>query len=443
MRFNVLSIPTVRNWTSREFFARCLILFTFSALLYVGLHQIFLGGPSPVWFGSSGYGQTARILVDHHLYSENGLTTTVNRPPLYPVFLAGFYAIFGPAANVAAFVAQSLIWIGLGILLVRLAVRWTGDQLVGAFAAMLYATHIEFALEALSQRETLLFTLGVALWLSSLGRTLNTRRAFMLGFACGLLLLTRPTGLVFCAVIPLIFLPWTRSMPGKIVLRTTLIAVVTAFAVTLPWHLYIWRTTGGLDLLPSSTSGENLFKGHFAEFDSVFPWIDLDDTNPMLAELTTGLNERERNTKLKTLGWSAIHADPGQAFRRSFVKIAALYSPLRTPLGEGEFEFTGHQWELTKFRLNRLHFIMLPHALLMIAGTVLFLRRWNHYDVGQRRIIAQVGLTILAVTALHALTFGETRHRLPFDLAFILATAAAMGSRWPTKTPPSAPTNSV
>ena len=432
----------VRKWTPRKFTQNCLILFTVCILGYVGLHHIFLGGLSPEWAGSKGYGQIARTLVDHQMYSENGINTTVGRPPLYPVFLAGFYAIFGPGSDVAAFISQSILWIGLGILLTRLALRWTNDQFVAASAAVLYATHIEFALEAISQRETLLFTSGIALWLSSLGRIPTKTRALKLGAASGLLLLTRPTGLVFCAIIPLLYLPWIGSAKSKHLFTMILIAGAAAFATTFPWHYHV-RRTASLDLLPASTSGENLFKGHFDQFDTVFPWIDLDDINPQIKKLTAGLNERERNQKLKELGWTAIRAEPGKALRRVLVKIVAFYSPLRTPLGEGQINIAGDQWELVEFRINRLHFIMMPHALIMLIGTFVFIRSRCHFDNGQRRVVLQVGMVLLAVTALHALTFGETRHRLPFDLVFILATAAAIADRWKPHAQRSADSNTA
>jgi len=421
---------TFHDWSLGRILLLTLPMLLIAAVAFIGVHRLVLDLDLDHWQGSRGYDVTARSIVEQGLYSENGATMTLNRPPLYPAYLAIFHKALGPRAHLGAYIGQALMYVVTGLLLIVLSWRLFHQPLTTLLTALLYVFHIEFAIEALSLRDTLLFSCILACLIAQWGRKPTAWRMLLWALLSALLYLTRPTGVVLPFLAPWWLLPWIRqnSWPRLLQLAGTFWLGFALF--TLPWHLFVWQQTHDLSLLPSSTSGENLYKGHFKDFSTLYPWVDLDDYNPWIDQLTAGLSESERNQLLKDKGWEAIFQDPLAALSRCGIKFLALYSPLRTPLGEADLVQTDDGVVLENFRLNTLPFIMLPHAMIMLLGALAFILSWKQLTAPQRAFLIQALGFLLAVTAIHLLTFGETRHRLPLDMIFIPMAAAFFARLW-------------
>mgnify|MGYP006268870657 CR=1 FL=1 len=385
--------------------------------------------PATGWQGSEGYREIAQNLLDHGLYSQNGASPTANRPPLYPLFLSVWLALFDSAGPSAAYAAQALLWIANGLLIAALLRTRFKRPDAALLALLLYGLHVHFGVEALTQRDTILFALLLTLYISGILYIHSAWGAPLAGALAGLLYLTRPTGILFLPAFLLAYLPSSTGTSWPARLRRAGLVAGIAFGVSLPWHWHTIAVMNAPGLLPASTSGENLYKGHFDGFLRVFPYVDLDLLNPHLNERTAGMCEIQRNQTLKQLGWEHLRDDPVGALLRALVKTAALYSPLRTPLGNGEISMQANGARLDNFQLYAPALWLVPLNLLILAGGVAFFFRFRRLGPTERIFALHAFWILLGLTAIHALTFGESRHRLPFDGLLIIASSLTI-SRW-------------
>ncbi len=416
---HLAALPPFRFW-----FGLFAVILT-AGLLYL-LVEIFVFGAGPHnWRGSAGYTAIARNLAHNWHYSVDDIYPTAGRPPLYPFLLSLCFRFGGNGWFILALGFQLLSYTACGIVTAILAFRLTGDRLACLLVTALYISHLTFGVESMAQRETTLFcllTTGSFLLLYTPDRP---GKYLLMGVIAGLLHLTRPTGFLLAFLLPLFALPliWREGW-RRCVLYLGL-ALGTFSLTTLPWHLYLAGTYGNLELLPSSTSGENLYKGNTPELDGIYPMVDSDLLNPFIWDHTSGLDEVEKNRWLIRKGREFIWEDPGRTLRRMVVNLGALYSPVYTPYGYGRLDVLDGKIVLADFKFDWLSLIGTPYILLIYLGSFLLLGRWRHLNRSQQTKIIQILAWIVVLTGVHLITFGETRHRLPLDSFFILFTAMA------------------
>ncbi len=396
-----------------------------NAFFHAAVYQF----PAEGWQGSEGYREIARNLLETGVYSQNGAGPTANRPPLYPLFLAASIALFGPAGESAAYAAQALLWLANGLLIAHLLWNHFRRPDAAFLAVVLYGLHFHFGVEALTLRDTVLFAFLLTVYLTAVLHFESRWGPPIVGGIAGLLYLTRPTGILFLPVFLLAYLPLQSGIPLPRRFRRAALVVAVAFGVSLPWH---WHTIAVMQepgLLPASTSGENLYKGQVEGFLNIFPFVDLDLLNPHLDERTRGMDEIERNRTLKEMGWTRLREDPSGTLLRGLVKTAALYSPLRTPFGDGQVTVDEDGASLSHFQLYTPAFWLIPVNLLILFGAAAFFLRIRRMPLLERTFALHALCIFIGLTAIHALTFGESRHRLPFDGLLIIAAALTL-SRW-------------
>ena len=157
----------------------------------------------------------------------------VRQPPLWPLVLAGPFAVFGAKAQVAH--AVSVAVFGLLVAAAAALAAARGGLVAGGIAALAVATtpsNLNLALEPVSA--TLFgFTIALALWLCAAGAP-----ALWVGIACGLAYLTRYTGaLLLPAALALVF---ARKREAR--------AAAWCFAgfllVAVPWWIRNWIVAG-------------------------------------------------------------------------------------------------------------------------------------------------------------------------------------------------------
>ncbi|MBP7275889.1 MAG: hypothetical protein KBA51_06780 [Kiritimatiellae bacterium] len=130
----------------------------------------------------------------------------------------------------------------------------------------------------------------------------------------------------------------------------------------------------------------------------------------------------------KALGF--VRADRRRFVKRAFIKVLAMYSPLRTPLGTGTLVENDGRVELKNYRMFPFFYLCVPHALLVLGGTACFCVFRPRLDVQAKIFVVKTAALCASITAVHAITFGETRFRLPLDLAFMLFTAMYLSGRF-------------
>ncbi len=288
--------------------------------------------------------------------------------PLYPLFLAGIYALVGHD-----FLAVRLAQVVLGVascgLLYVLGRSIFGPRvgLLGAGFAAIYPFFIYYTGQLLT--ETLFIFL--LLLLLTLARYVAQRRirgmiaVLTLGITAGLTVLTRAEALYF-AVILIVVLGWWSaplyvgahhglSRPARL---TSLIALVVVFVATLsPWVGFNYARFDRL--LVTTKLGYNLYKYYHPRM-TADQRVRSDDIP--LPDLS-GLSEPEREDRLLSEGLGFMADDPARTARFMVAKAGLLFK--LTPSNE----------------LNRRYALvsLLSYGVLvpfMVGGALLSLRRW-------------------------------------------------------------------
>lgn len=367
--------------------------------------------------------------------------------PGYPAFLAAALAVGGRDPR-AARVAQSL----LGVLVVfwtyLLAQRWLGpgEALLAALICALYPDLIAFS--HLLWAETLFLALFLpALWLLSQGLAAGSppsaRASLVAGALLGLAALTRGSGVLLAALLP-IWLVVVHPNARRGGLGRAALLLLAAALVIAPWTLRNARVLGGFALIDTN-GAYNVWRGNapetFAErgepgtltYEWPFQSLPVRPVgNVGGAELVrammreTGEPAPDDLAIRRYAGRSALRfiaEDPVAFLARARLKLLDLWNP--TSFLMRHFLVGGYGPAPPMVRHLAGAAAVLAYALLMgfgAAGLVLARRRPGAWLV--------VWMALL-VSATSAMAFGLTRFRLPLLplLAIFAAHAALCGAR--------------
>jgi len=158
-------------------------------------------------------------------------------PPLYPIFLAVLYSVFG--INTFAYLIPQIILSAFTCILIYFIAEKLFNQQVAALSASIVAFYPDLIFWTYTARvETLFIFLITLLFLillqkDILGRILN---AFFVGILWGLISLTRLTFIFFVPFIILwIFLTWRTEK--KMIIAWLLMASFSFVLILLPWAI--------------------------------------------------------------------------------------------------------------------------------------------------------------------------------------------------------------
>lgn len=281
------------------------------------------------------YDQLARNLLAGRPYigasfyfpdgSENA---TALWDPLYPLFLAGIYSLFGHDLLVVRLVQVFLgvASCGLLYLLGHSIFNPPIGLTVSCFAAI-YPFFIYYTGQVLT--ETLfIFLLLIVLTLANSiakGQIRGTKAVLALGISAGVTVLTRAEALYF-AVLLLAILPWgtirteTRRWPALRARFTSAFLVLAVFICTLaPWVLFNYSRFGQVFI--TTKLGYNIYKYYHPRMTpdqrTRFNYTDL----PAM----TGLSEPERAEMLLDEGLGFVTSDPARTGRFMLAKAGLLF----------------------------------------------------------------------------------------------------------------------
>ena len=323
---------------------------------------------------------------------------TAERPPLYPLLLAGPVKL-GANSVEAQRLVGSLFGAGTIAALALLTRRYAGAR-AGLIAAGLAAVYpLLIAADGALMSESL-FALLVALSLlvgSALLETPSVRRAALLGAIVALAALTRGEGLLF---LPLLVLPLLRQHRG---VRLVLAATAAAAVVLAPWVIRNW-TELNRPLLASSygevLAGANCHKTYYG--DQLGGWW-------AFCKRPHHGDEVAQASALQRDGLSYAREHVGRlpvVLAARLARISYIWKPVAIPPAWSPRVRTAGMV---------MFFALFPLA---IAGCVVLRRR-------RRRL--WVLLTPFAVVALTAMaTYGNERFRQPVELSVVVLAAVAL-----------------
>jgi 4-amino-4-deoxy-L-arabinose transferase-like glycosyltransferase len=220
------------------------------------------------WTDQDGYRRLGQVLAETGKFTRFPDAPTfvpeVLRTPLYPLFVATVYRLFG-VHQLPVALAQTLVFV-LVCLTAYAITRLVASEpiaLVAAFLTALFPPIPYFgALVMTEVLTTLLFTLSMWLAVSSL-RDKGLSRFAWLGVLLALTTLSRPVFVLFpfaLAAVGLILFPLFGVRQRPRIAQWA--ATIAAFAVTMaPWFTYNYETLGRFTLSPAGGVGRGLWEG--------------------------------------------------------------------------------------------------------------------------------------------------------------------------------------
>lgn len=328
--------------------------------------------------------------------------------PLYPLFLAGIYALVGHD-----FLAVRLVHVVLGVascgLLYVLGRSVFGPRigLLAAGFAAIYPFFIYYTGQILT--ETLFIFLMLTLLV--LAHAIAQRRirgalaVLTLGIAAGLTVLTRAEALYFAVILIVVLAWWSVPLrpggaPSWRARIVSLIALVVVFAATLsPWVGFNYARFDRLFV--TTKLGYNLYKYYHPRM-TADQRVRSDDIP--LPDLT-GLSEPEREARLLSEGLGFMADDPARTVWFMVAKAGLLFK--LTPSNE----------------INRRYAVvsLLSYGVLvpfMVIGAVLGLRRW--------RLTWPLLLWVVMGSASGILVFAGIRLRMRIEPILLLFAAVGV-----------------
>ena len=338
------------------------------------------------------------------LLSGDGFGAEYDRPPLYPIFLAGNYLLFGahffPVRVVQAILAA------LGSCLIYRISSCTLNERAGRIAGwvsvfypyyifisgLLYPTLLSAFLHICVIYLVLLSVQKKSVW-ATVGA------GVCLGFAT----LGTPVSLAFLPLLILWYLLTSNIFRQRRIVQAS-ISLVVVILCLLPWTYYNYERTGRLVLL-DARAGEHL------------PYFTAEDTS-------AAARKAAYQSRMQT-----ILAHPGKFLSRTAEEFLHFWSfvPDRVVTKSLDYRQRVHQEDERlvvqhPFTASWLDYVSIltygPVFFLALAGMALCVSQW--------RILSLIFLLLMSQALGYSLFFTQVRYRLPVEFCLMIFAAAGL-----------------
>jgi 4-amino-4-deoxy-L-arabinose transferase-like glycosyltransferase len=221
------------------------------------------------WSDQDGYRRLGQVLASTGSFTRfpdaPRFVPEVIRTPVYPLFVAAIYRVFG-VHQLAVALAQTAVFVAIVLLVFDLARSATGSETIAlcaaAFTALFPPLPYFAALVMTETLTTLLFTLAMWLALAAMHRP-SAARCALAGAVLAICTLSRPVFVLFPFALAGV---WAIVCPLLGVERRPRLvhvaALVGAFAIVMaPWFVYNFVTLGRFTLSPAGGVGRGLWEG--------------------------------------------------------------------------------------------------------------------------------------------------------------------------------------
>jgi 4-amino-4-deoxy-L-arabinose transferase-like glycosyltransferase len=382
------------------------------AAVIVRLGYVLLYDQFPPFQGDDlGYERAALDLINGRGFVQPGLDRAgqpVTEPlvafgPVYPLFLAAIYAVFGHSLT-AVRVIQALLSAAMVFLVFQAAFMVFGKQ-VAVIAGGLTTVHPALiTCTGMVITETLFaFLLMLSVWITLEAMTRQTWYAWAgAGIAFGLAALLREETLAIVALV-VGWIGWSR--PGAFVWRR-----LALLAVALVLTVGAWTARNYLvlhELVPVSANGGKTI------WISAAGWSEWHFDDPTYKALTQGLTDLQRDHVLRREGIKKIVADPGHYLRLCLERIPQFWVGSHTTYLTG---FTRSFGEY--YRQGAVEKVLVKAVLLAANFGLLMLAVWGTWvslsqDRRRRDLILICLCPVIAIAAVHFFLFATSRYQIP------------------------------
>jgi len=380
-----LENANISNWTAT------LISVFIAALLIRGVFILTL--QSRFYYSDSVAYSTAAV----NLTTGGEFGETYKRPPAYPVFLAGIYAVFGEQI-LAVRIVQALMGAFLAVVIAIMA-RQIGGKGVGVLAGSIWSIYplgvFIAGLVYPVSLATMLLACAVLCFLPNLPQELPPRRGLLGGVLLGLAVLTKPIILATSAAVILWVMYWERPC------RLLLVSVVL-FGLALPlvpWTVRNFYVHGGVVAVEPRLMQHLPRIGNNQEDDQA---------------------DNKFEAMLKNPGEFAAH------FGKEFLHFWQLY-PDRVTMSEPRNREKAHQRYSNMVKYTTFDRSWTKLVSLLSVGPLFFLAiigtRAMWLQKEQRRTLSLVYALILSFAIGYSIFFTQMRYRIPIEPYIIILSA--------------------
>ncbi|MBN2517137.1 MAG: glycosyltransferase family 39 protein [Deltaproteobacteria bacterium] len=340
------------------------------------------------------YQQIALNLIDGYGYAlEPGVPTTL-RPPLYPLFIAGIYALTGKNYCHVLY-AQALLHALLVFPVFFLGYRISRQTLVGIFSAGLFAIHTSFEIVSVLYRENIIVILIVLfLWFLYEGfRKPSAMKFIGAGLLSGLLGLTNQVFIPLSIAILLLYLIWPRKQN---LLKLIVVHTLISLLIVVTWQV---RN----HLLPDKGEKKHVtWALEFAYYpafsgDWWWPVTDMVELEKKRDEARNFLTDHEDNRNIKSRLVKTLAAHPLNTAKLMMSRILILW--MSPPVGTSQLKSCCQPLALLAFGLQCL-FVMIGLIILV-------------YKLPRQPELFIFAAFALYVTAVYAVTHSIRRYGYP------------------------------
>ncbi len=317
--------------------------------------------------------------------------------PLYPLFLAGLYQLFG-FDRFYVLLTQCLLGAILVLYVYRIGVSVFSPRVakLGALVAAVYWPLVTIGLKISSEA---LFAplLAAAAYYTILALHHKRSECMITGaILLGLATLTRSVAIYFPAIVIVYFVLTYRSQKDRISLGDTALYIAVFFIIIFPWALRNHARLGHF-IFTSTNSGMVLSTGNMPRQGKIFgfnwrkKWLDPSQRHIL------DLPEIERDKALKKMAVDHIKKHPGSIPRLLLLKTLYFFSPF--------------DWEV----LGRRDGVLNPWFFWVLLFAIL-----GFFNLNWKPDHFVPAALILYFFALSLVTYASPRLRLPVDPFFIL-----------------------
>jgi len=253
------------------------------------------------------------------------LVPTATRTPLYPLFLASIYTVFGRRLKVV-YLAQTLIDMLSSILLYLLALRITSNRRAAFVSMLLYALYLPFMSQvAVLLNETIFGFLVLAFALAGLWaieRPSGVRFAIAAAIL-GVATLCRPTTFLFPAFFVVGVLVAKRRMITKLI-RPSVAFVIAFVVVLMPWVIRNYLVLDYFGIV-GTLGGEQVYAANYI-------WQKPGEPAPMvppeMRKRLENLSPQQRNAILMREGIKEIIKHPLRFARNALYRTLTFWTAI-------------------------------------------------------------------------------------------------------------------
>ena len=299
-------------WLSGHERAFLVALFIAALAIRLGYIVVVVGLNSAPEYDGISYDLLARNLITGSGFSLEDAPTAF-RPPGYPLFLAGAYALFGPILAVPRlldpFLGAALVAVTWAV--ARSLFKNSRVALLAAVAVALHPVLVYLSGRILSEPLAILLAMLVVWIMVSSPPRLGARRALGLSFLLAALVLVRPGALLFALCVLLWLLAFSGTRQAA---RNAAICAATLGLVLGCWAVRNHSQFGAF--IPLATeggvtfwSGNNALSTGGAVEPSPATWPGSDP--PAGLRGWPGLSEKASEDRFYAAAWDWIRAHPG------------------------------------------------------------------------------------------------------------------------------------